>query len=196
MRILFLGTDTSPILKGLRADTGLVITCTMERIGVQDIKTLKPDCVVSHGYRFILKQNVLDMAPAINCHIAMLPWNRGADPNFWSWYEDTPKGVSIHRIDSGIDTGDILAQAEVSFDGSETLGSSYAVLQSAMAALFSKTWPSIRDGHMRATPQRETGSFHYARQFQAIKDHFPLGWDTPVNDVVTAGRYARMTANH
>ncbi|MCL0081308.1 hypothetical protein M1N64_03665 [Peptococcaceae bacterium] len=43
---------------------------------------------------------------AINLHISFLPWNRGADPNFWSFIENAPVGVSIHYLDEGIDTGD------------------------------------------------------------------------------------------
>ena len=61
----------------------------------------------------------------INIHISMLPWNCGADPNFWSWFYATPKGVSIHCIDSGIDTGGLLTQAEIMFPAGETLRTSY-----------------------------------------------------------------------
>ena len=44
--------------------------------------------------------------------MSYLPWNRGADPNFWSILEDTPKGVTIHIMDESIDTGDILYQKD------------------------------------------------------------------------------------
>jgi len=67
---------------------------------------------------------------AINLHPSLLPWNRGAHSNFWSFLEDTPKGVTIHIIDEGIDTGDILLQKKIKFDQSkETLRSSYGRLQ-------------------------------------------------------------------
>ncbi len=55
----------------------------------------------------------------INLHISFLPWNRGAHPNFWSFYDDTPKGVTIHLIDEGIDTGAIIYQKEITFDRNE-----------------------------------------------------------------------------
>src|SRR5687768_13309593 len=73
------------------------------------------DFVVSFGYRYIIPARYIDhyRGRMVNIHISLLPWNRGSDPNFWSWFDRTPKGVSIHAIDPGIDTGDVLAQREV-----------------------------------------------------------------------------------
>ena len=53
----------------------------------------------------------------------------GQDPNLWSFIEDTPKGVTIHEIDEGIDTGDIIFQKEIVLNSNETLASSYEKLQ-------------------------------------------------------------------
>jgi methionyl-tRNA formyltransferase len=70
------------------------------------------DFVVSFGYRHIISARYINALHGrlINIHISLLPWNRGADPNFWSWFDRTPKGVTIHAIDAGVDTGDVLAQ--------------------------------------------------------------------------------------
>lgn len=57
--------------------------------------------------------------PIINLHISYLPGNRGAHPNFWSFYDETPSRVSIHLIDTGIDTGPILFQKYVDFNQDE-----------------------------------------------------------------------------
>ena len=40
--------------------------------------------------------------------MSFLPYNRGSHPNFWSFVENTPKGVSIHEVSNGIDDGDII----------------------------------------------------------------------------------------
>ena len=76
------------------------------------------DFVVSYGYRHILKQNVIDGfgCPILNLHIAYLPYNRGAHPNFWAFYDNTPTGVTIHLIDGGVDTGPIVKQRFVNFE--------------------------------------------------------------------------------
>ena len=56
---------------------------------------------VSYRYRKIIRQDIIDYfeGKLINMHIAFLPWNKGADPNLWSYIDNTPKGVTIHRID-------------------------------------------------------------------------------------------------
>ena len=102
------------------------------------------DFVVSYGYRHILKKALLDnfFNRAINIHISLLPWNRGAEPNLWSFLENTPRGVTIHYIDNGIDTGHILVQQEVKFvlDETLTLKTSYNKLNEVANELFKKYW--------------------------------------------------------
>lgn len=139
--------------------------------------------LVSYGYRHIIAPHILAQFPdrAINLHISYLPWNRGADPNFWSFVDDTPKGVSIHYLDEGIDTGDILAQKRVYFDDPhETLKTSYQKLCNEIEAMFGRHWRSIRSGNCNPRPQRpEDGTFHYHKEIQGLE--LPQGWDTPVS---------------
>lgn len=137
------------------------------------------DFLISYGYRYILKPDVLNLFPdrAINLHISYLPWNRGADPNYWSWVDDTPKGVTIHHIDSGIDTGDIIAQQQVYLPKTHTLASSYRQLQHLMETMFTLVWPYIEMGTAPRFKQVGEGSFHLSKE----KPELPNGWDTPVN---------------
>lgn len=152
-------------------------------VGATDeIVSTSPDMRVSYGHPRILGGADLDI-PTVNLHIAYLPWNRGADPNFWSWRDGTPKGVTVHWIDAGVDTGDIIAQREVAFSEGHTLATSYCLLRREMEALFSDVWPMIRNGTAPRTPQNGGGSHHYAREFAAIRPTLPLGWQTPVTDI-------------
>ena len=78
-----------------------------------DIDFLKKndiDFIISYGYKYIISESVLNhMKDAIiNLHISFLPFNKGYYPNLWSHIDSTPSGVSIHRIDKGIDTGEVL----------------------------------------------------------------------------------------
>ncbi|BFG75054.1 hypothetical protein PTKU46_30870 [Paraburkholderia terrae] len=154
-------------------------------VSAQEIAALAPDLIVSHSYPHILKRDVLAAAPDrfINLHISLLPYNRGADPNLWSFLDETPKGVSIHLIDEGIDTGALLLQREVSFDeDSETLGSSYAKLQQTIGELFMENWSSLRDGRIAPRAQSGAGTFHRASEFAALKDSLlgNDGWNVPI----------------
>lgn len=153
------------------------------------------DWIVSYGYRKIIDPTAYPTAQGrlVNLHISLLPWNRGADPNFWSWFDDTPKGVTLHHIDKGLDTGAIVAAREVAFDtAAETLGSSYNRLQDEACALFRDVWPGLRQGDVPAITQTGAGSYHRRAQREAIWDQFPLGWDTPVAEIREHGRKARL----
>lgn len=135
MKVLFLGPGGSRIGQFLGCDR-----CEMPILGSDVIGF---DRIVSHGYRHILGPQVFNLVPAINCHISLLPWNRGASPNYWSWKEGTPKGVTIHEVDKGIDTGAILVQREVRFAPGHTLKTSYDKLQAALFDLFIEHWPDF-----------------------------------------------------
>ena len=61
----------------------------------------RADLIISFGYKKIINQNILNIVkrPIINLHISYLPYNRGKYPNYWSFVNKTPKGVTIHEID-------------------------------------------------------------------------------------------------
>ena len=151
------------------------------------------DMVVSYGYRRILKCDVVAARGGriVNLHISLLPWNRGADPNFWSFFDSTPKGVTIHEIDEGVDTGALLAQREVRFAAVETLATSYEKLRRDVEALFDATWRDIKDGRCEARSQTGAGSYHRARDKETFMPSLPNGWETPVADVEALGRRVR-----
>ncbi len=181
MRVLFLGPEGSPTLAHL-IEAGEDVDFTADPLDPEAIRRSQPQFLVSHGYRHIIKPDVLALVPdrAINLHIAYLPWNRGADPNLWSWIDDTPKGVTIHYIDESVDTGDIIAQREVEFEHGETLASSYTRLQAEMLGLFVEQWPLIRRGECERRPQRDAGSVHRIRDRERVEHLLVAGWDTAV----------------
>ena len=98
-----------------------------------------------------------------------MPWNKGYHPNIWSFFEDTPKGVTIHIIDSGIDTGDILYQREVVFDEEDTLQETYNRLRNEMDALFIEKWEDIVLGNYTPITQSHAGTFHYKKDIDRLK---------------------------
>jgi methionyl-tRNA formyltransferase len=113
-----------------------------------------------------------------------LPWNKGADPNLWSFLENTPKGVTIHYLDEGIDTGDILAQKEVQMRDDDTLKTSYERLSTEIEQLFEFVWPKIKNGQLKAIPQPKGGSFHRLRDKKAFEHLLTNEWDTQVANLI------------
>lgn len=182
-RILFLGPDASPLLKWLE-DSGEDVIHTSDRISADFIVNNQIWFLVSYGYRHILRADVLELLPdrAINLHISYLPWNRGADPNLWSIVEDSPRGVSIHFLDEGIDTGDIIAQKQVDFDFvHDTLATSYEKLQQSLQQLFRENWPAIKGQCCTRFKQTGTGSMHRVKDRASIEHLLTSGWNTPIS---------------
>lgn len=198
MKILFLTNNeaSSPLVEWLGERE--FVKVWREKLAPDDIRAMDPDWVVSYSYRHIIKQEVLDTLPDrfVNLHVALLPFNRGADPNAWSILEGTPKGVTIHIVDSGIDTGPILFQKEVRFDDDkDTLGGSYDLLQEEIQDLFMTNWDAIRSASAIPVQQLSTGTYHHSREFAAIKDSLlgTEGWG--VNIAVFKDRYRRLIGN-
>lgn len=155
-----------------------------EPVGLADLEGVER--IVSYGYRHMIPPDIVEhfRGRAVNLHVSLLPWNRGADPNLWSFLEDTPKGVTVHLINDGLDTGPIVAQREVEVLPDDTLATSYARLGDAMEALFREVWPAVRRGGVVASIQPPGGSFHRAADRVPFEGLLTKGWQTPVADLV------------
>lgn len=182
MNILLLGPYRKRLIEFFK-NSGDEVYNTNELISTKSNCVQSADFLVSYGYRYIISKSVLDLFQnnAINLHISLLPWNRGADPNLWSFLEDTPKGVTIHLIDEGIDTGDILLQKEVNFNNDETLRTSYEILSREIENLLITNWMKIKAHKIMAVPQIGTGSFHKIKDREKYEILLKYGWDTPVS---------------
>ena len=135
------------------------------------IRGLRPEIGISVYFGYILRPELLSLLPrgCINLHPAFLPYNRGAHPNVWSIVEGTPAGVTLHRVDAGVDTGEILAQREVEIDPADTGQTLYYRLESAAIELFECNWGALKAGRLKGTPQpRAGGTSHRARDLARL----------------------------
>lgn len=126
-------------------------------------------------------------------HISLLPWNRGASPNIWSFIDNTPKGVTIHMLSAGLDEGDILFQEEVQFDPQvETLQTTHTKLNEMIADLFKRNWPIICSGQYKELrkKQKGNGSYHTTADLKRLKDNVIFEWSDNINDFLL--RYRRI----
>ena len=145
--------------------------------------TVGYDLVISYGYRHILNNEVIksSKAPIINLHISYLPWNRGSHPNFWSFYDCTPSGVTIHLMDEGVDTGAIIYQRYVNFNKEEnTFSKTYNKLIVEIEKLFIENIDELISNDFIATPQRSKGSYHSVAD---LPKEF-AGWDSIIEEEV------------
>lgn len=103
------------------------------------------DLVISYYYPHILRKENLG-APkfgCINIHPSYLPFNRGAHPNVWAIVDETLAGVTIHWMDDGVDTGNILYQEAVPVFQHDTGESLYKRLLDTSLSLAMEFLPEI-----------------------------------------------------
>lgn len=179
MRVLFLGYDrTQTRLIDAIISAGCEVHYSRSPIGV-----LHYDLIVSFGYRHIVDAEVIRRinCPILNLHISYLPFNRGTHPNFWAYYDNTPHGVTIHIMDSGVDTGPILFQKYVDFkNGERTFSESHCTLIRELEDLFLDHLETILQKEWEAKPQEGQGSIHF---LQDLPSEF-RGWDATVSDEI------------
>lgn len=154
------------------------------------IHAAHPDVLVVAAYGRILPAALLEAAPlgAINVHASLLPRWRGASPVAAAILAgDNETGVSIMRMDEGLDTGPVLLQREAPIDRSATTGEltrSLAVLgaQSLIEAL-----ESLGAGAAVLTPQDQLGGEPTVSPLVRKSDG-DLEWSTPASRLERAVR--------
>ncbi|OGK42478.1 hypothetical protein A2954_01385 [Candidatus Roizmanbacteria bacterium RIFCSPLOWO2_01_FULL_37_12] len=135
------------------------------------IKNLDPDIIIAAFWGYILKPELINLTKigCINFHPGFLPYNRGMNPNVWPFIESTPAGVSLHFIDKGIDTGDIIAQKKIEIEPVDTAGSLEKKTWNSLLILFKKTWPKIKNNSVRRIAQSNSyATYHLAKQVDEL----------------------------
>lgn len=176
-KIIFLGYDSSKTrLINELEKRKCVVKVISEKISIEDIG--KRDLIISFGYHHILNSNFINNCncPIVNLHISYLPFNRGAHPNFWSFYDNTPSGVTIHLIDEGIDSGPILFQKIIEFENEITFVETYNRLINEIENLFLENIDLIIEKKWNEKRQPHKGTFH---QYKDLPIEFK-GWQTPI----------------
>lgn len=122
------------------------------------IKSLAPDIIVVVAYGKILPKEILDFPKygAINGHASILPKLRGASPIQWAIVSGERRtGVTVMRMDEGMDTGDILSVFETDILPDETAGELFSRLSVITADLIAETLTDIENGNAVAVKQND-----------------------------------------
>ena len=130
----------------------------IRKTGVEDLRALRPDLCVTAAFGQILSQEILDIPPLgnINVHASLLPRHRGAAPIAHAIMAgDRKAGVTTMMMDAGIDTGDMLLQAETEIGATETCGELTERLSALGADLLIRTLKELEDGTLKRTVQNE-----------------------------------------
>jgi len=123
---------------------------------MEKLRAWAPDAIVVAAFGQILRQDVLDLPKfgCINVHASLLPRWRGAAPiNAAILHGDEETGITIMKMDAGLDTGPILSQRSVRIKTEETAGSLFDKLSTLGAELLLDTLPKYFAGEIEPRPQ-------------------------------------------
>lgn len=129
----------------------------------EQLRALTPDVCVVTAYGKILPQDVLDAARhgCVNVHASLLPRWRGAAPIQWALAEgDAETGVTLMRLDAGLDTGPTFARVTTPIAQSDTAATLHARLAQMGAALLREALPDYLAGRRTPMPQPVDGVTH------------------------------------
>ena len=153
---------TPPPVKELALTLGLPViqpNRLREPEALAQLQAWQPDLIVVAAFGQILRQNVLDLPPqgCINVHASYLPRWRGAAPVQAAIAAgDASTGVTVMKMDAGVDTGAILSQAAVEITDQDTGGTLTARLALKGAELLLTTLPGYLEGKIQPQPQDNT----------------------------------------
>ena len=149
---------------------------------VAELAALAPDVLAVAAYGLILPQAVLDiprLAP-LNVHTSLLPRYRGAAPIqraiMENWQPGAESGVSIMRMEKGLDTGPVYAQRRIAL-AEQTAGSLHDALAALGAEALLEVISELCDGTAVAVPQDEGLASYAAKVF---KEDGYVDWSLPL----------------
>ncbi len=127
---------------------------------VRWLESLKLDLIVVVAYGKILPRSILELPRygCINVHASLLPRWRGAAPVQWAiYYGDTHTGVTLMRMDEGMDTGPILSQIETPIDAFENAKALLERLSQLGGEILKRDLWRYVQGDIVPVPQNERG---------------------------------------
>jgi methionyl-tRNA formyltransferase len=157
---------------------------------VATMRDLSPDLLVAVGYPNILKEDILS-APRIvaaNFHASLLPAYRGKHPVFWALrHGERTAGLTVHVMDPGIDTGDILYQVSVRTRKEDTVGALYERIMDRSLKLAGQLVSDAEGERWPRKAQTEVGASYFS---SVSEEDFRLDWSM---DAETLRRWITIT---
>lgn len=164
---------TAPPVKVLAQELGIPII-QPQRLhkdpeAMSQLQDWNPDMIVVAAFGQILKSDVLNLAPfgCVNLHASLLPRWRGVTPIQAAILDgDEETGVTIMKMDEGVDTGPIISQRAILIGSNDTGGSVFEKLAALGSELLVDTLPGYVQGALKPQPQPVESPTAYASMLQ------------------------------
>ena len=150
---------------------------------IEQLAAFEPDLFVVTAFGQILPQSALDLPQygALNVHVSLLPRHRGAAPIQWAILEgDTETGVTLMRMDAGLDTGDIISTVKTKITEGDTAQTLHDRLAQMGAVLLTESLSGYLDGTRKPVSQDDARST-YARKI--LKQDGQIDWTEPAKTI-------------
>jgi len=150
---------------------------------VQTLGEFQPDLMVVVAYGQILSRTLLELPRfgCLNVHASLLPKYRGAAPIQWAILNDEREtGVTLMKMDEGLDTGDLLAAQSTPITPGDSAQTLHERLARIGAGLLVKTIPEYLTGNIVPRKQPQAGA-SYARKI--TKEDGRLDWTQPARSL-------------
>lgn len=154
---------TAPPVKVLAQELGLPIiqpqNLRKDPEAMAQLREWNPDVIAVAAFGQILRPAVLDLPPfgCINVHGSLLPRWRGAAPlNAAILHGDTETGITIMKMDAGLDTGPMISKRAISIRDDDTAGSLFNKMAELGAELLVETLPPYLRGELVPEPQDDS----------------------------------------
>ena len=156
----------------------------IRRDGVQDLKELNPDIMVTCAYGQIISQEILDIPKygVINVHASLLPKYRGSAPIQWAIINgEKETGITIMQTALGVDSGDIILQEKVAIKENETAGELFDDLSQIAPSILLKAIDLIESGKATFTKQDEREATHFP---MLTKEDGHIDWEDDGKNII------------
>jgi methionyl-tRNA formyltransferase len=160
---------------------------------------LEPNLFLAAGYAVILKEQILVIPSlsAVNFHASLLPSYRGKHPVFWALRNGEKwSGLTVHVMDPGIDTGDIIYQTKVRTRQNDTVATLYKRIMDRSVKLVARLINHAEQNSLPRQPQRKNGGSYFS---STTADDFRIDWQWPAEKIrryitTTPGKCFAMVA--
>lgn len=152
-----------------------------------ELRELQLDYIIAIHFPHIIPPEVLQMprVGAVNLHPAYLPFNRGWHTPSWAILDETPVGATLHFMDEGLDTGDIILQNRIDVRPHDTADSLYRRLKDLEFDVFREAWPDLVSRSPTRSAQEGEGTSHSRKDlFSPDVQHIDLDASMRAGDLL------------
>lgn len=175
---------SAPPIKQIASKNGLAVLQPLKIKEITStIKELKPDLIIVAAYGKIIPLEILEIPVygCLNVHASLLPKYRGAAClNAPILNGDSKTGITIMKMEEGLDTGPILRQAEITLNGDETLKFVHDKLSLLGAEILPTTIKDWLNGKIKEREQKEADA-SYVKMIKKEDGH--INWQNKAEEI-------------